>query len=174
MLFTKGDVPSVAAVLRTLTSFCDWSGLLANPDKTYIYFGGVANDVKHQILLLTGFSEGTFAFIYLGVPLHSSRNSFDTYGTLIHKIQTHLHHWTTKFFSFAGRAQLLNSVIFGLTNFWCATVLLPKKIVKIINKLCKDFFWNQEDGHRKLVFKSWSDIYSPWNEGGIDIKELLS
>ncbi|XP_074282647.1 uncharacterized protein LOC141607186 [Silene latifolia] len=93
---------------------------------------------------------------------------------LLASLRTHLHHWTTKFFSFAGRARLLNSVIFGLTNFWCATVLLPKNIVKVINKLCKDFFWNQEDGDRKLVFKSWSDICSPWNEEGIDIKELLS
>ncbi|XP_074267250.1 uncharacterized protein LOC141590572 [Silene latifolia] len=174
MIFTRGDVPSVNAVLNTLNDFSKWSGLSANTDKTDIYFGGVPDAIKHQILMHTGFSEGTFPFRYLGIPLHSSRNSFDNYGALINKIQTHLHHWTTNFFSYAGRAQLLNSVIFGLTNFWCATALLPKNVVKLINKLCKNFFWNQEDGHRKLVFKRWSDICSPWNEGGVDIKELLS
>ncbi|XP_074293053.1 uncharacterized protein LOC141619954 [Silene latifolia] len=160
-LWTKfdelGDVPSVTAVLETLNDFSNWSGLSANTDKTDIYFGGVPDDIKHQILMHTGFSEGTFPFRYLGIPLHSSRNSFDNYGALINKIQTHLHHWTTNFFSYAGRAQLLNS-----------------NVVKLINKLCKNFFWNQEDGHRKLLFKSWSDICSPWNEGGVDIKELLS
>ncbi|XP_074298723.1 uncharacterized protein LOC141629648 [Silene latifolia] len=174
MIFTRGDVPSVTAVLETLNDFSNWSGLSANTNKTDIYFGGVTDDIKHQILLHTGFSEGTFPFRYLGIPLHSSRNSFDNYGALINKIQTQLHHWTTNFFSYAGRAQLLHSVIFCLTYFWCATVLLPKNVVKLINKLCKNFFWNQEDGHRKLVFKSWSDICSPWNEGGVDIKELLS
>ncbi|XP_074293243.1 uncharacterized protein LOC141620213 [Silene latifolia] len=146
MIFTRGDVPSVTAVLNTLNDFSKWSGLSANTDKTDIYFGGVPDTITHQISCI---------LVFL-------------------RIQTHLHHWTTNFFSYAGRAQLLNSVIFGLTNFWCATALLPKNVVKLINKLCKNFFWNQEDGHRKLVFKSWSDICSPWNEGGVDIKELLS
>ncbi|XP_074271037.1 uncharacterized protein LOC141594956 [Silene latifolia] len=73
-----------------------------------------------------------------------------------------------------GKVQLLNSVIFGLTNFWCATALLPKNIIKALNKLCKDFFWSIEDGQRRLIFKSWKSICSPWQEGGFNMKELLS
>ncbi|XP_074293162.1 uncharacterized protein LOC141620105 [Silene latifolia] len=156
MIFTRGDVPSVTAMLKTLQNFSQWSGLHANTEKTDVYFGGVSTKIKAQILLVTGFSEGQFPFRYLGLPLNVARNT------------------TTKSFSYAGKVQLLNSVIFGLTNFWGACVILPKSIIKIINKLCKDFFWNSEDGSRRMIFKSWKSIYTSWNEGGFDIRELLS
>ncbi|XP_074293038.1 uncharacterized protein LOC141619933 [Silene latifolia] len=55
-----------------------------------------------------------------------------------------------------------------------ASVLLPKGIVKRINKLCKDFMWGIKDGDRRLVFKSWSSLCKPRHEGGVDIKEILS
>ncbi|XP_074293877.1 uncharacterized protein LOC141621059 [Silene latifolia] len=52
--------------------------------------------------------------------------------------------------------------------------LLPKTILKRINKLCKDYFWNVEPDRRKLVFHSWNSICRPREEEGFNIKELLS
>ncbi|XP_074296877.1 uncharacterized protein LOC141627534 [Silene latifolia] len=139
-------------VLNTLNDFSKWSGLSANTDKTDIYFGGVTAAIKHQ-------AKSSCILVFLRVPSPS-----DILASLYTAPETLL----------IIMSSLLNSRIFGLTNFSCATALLPKNVVKLINKLCKNFFWNHEDGHRKLVFKSWSDICSPWNEGGVDIKELLS
>ncbi|KAK9671971.1 hypothetical protein RND81_12G067100 [Saponaria officinalis] len=73
LLFTRGDIPSVGAVVRCLQSFASVSGLHANLEKTQIYFGGVATDIKRQLLQSTGFSEGALPFKYLGLPLSSSR-----------------------------------------------------------------------------------------------------
>ncbi|XP_074289367.1 uncharacterized protein LOC141614521 [Silene latifolia] len=160
----RGDVPSVSAVLKVLESFSTWSGLYANTEKTEIYFGGVSDAVKQHILQDTGFSEGNFPFRYLGLPLNTARLTVDSYGVLINQIQSFLQHWATRFFSYAGKIQLINSVIFVLTNFWRATALLPKNIIKAFNKLCKDFFWSIEDGQRRLVKKSglwfeWTQAY---------------
>ncbi|XP_074318442.1 uncharacterized protein LOC141655253 [Silene latifolia] len=74
----------------TLETFSHWSGLSANNDKTDVYFGGVPATVKHQILQVTGFSEGRFPFRYLGLPLHTARNTFDNYRGLITKIKPRL------------------------------------------------------------------------------------
>ncbi|XP_074283844.1 uncharacterized protein LOC141608383 [Silene latifolia] len=157
-----------------LNDFASWSGLHANITKTEVYFGGVSPSIRAQILQATGFPEGHFPFRYLGIPLNSARNSVEVYDTLITKIQNSLLHWSNTFLSYAGRIQILNSVIFGLANFWCATALLPKTILKRINKICKDYFWNVEPGTRKLVFQSWKCICRPGEEGGFNIKELLS
>ncbi|XP_074266602.1 uncharacterized protein LOC141589881 [Silene latifolia] len=169
-----GDVPSVSAVLVVLKNFSAWSGIYANTDKTEIYFGGVSDAIKQHILQDTGFSEGNFPFRYLGLPLNTARLTVNSYGVLIKKIQSFLQQWATRFFSYAGKVQLINSVIFGLTNFWCATALLPKNIIKNLNKLCKDFFLSIEAGQRRLVFKIWKSICSPWQKGGLNIKEFLS
>ncbi|XP_074297053.1 uncharacterized protein LOC141627728 [Silene latifolia] len=174
MIFTRGDVPSVQAVLDTLKKFAGWTGLHANTSKTEIYFGGIKEDIRCQILQTTGFSEGKFPFRYLGLPLNTAKNRVDMYGALITKIQAAIHHWSSKLLSYAGKVQLLNSIVFGIENFWCAGCLLPRSVIKLINRMCKNFFWGIEDNRRKMVLKSWTGICSPREEGGFGIKELLS
>ncbi|XP_074297986.1 uncharacterized protein LOC141628788 [Silene latifolia] len=107
-------------------------------------------------------------------PLNTARTSVGMYGILINKIQAATQQWSSKFLSYAGRIQLLNTVVFGLKNFWCAIALLPKSVLKTINKMCKTFFGNIADNDRRMVDKSWSSIYSPLAEGGFGVKELLS
>ncbi|XP_074289404.1 uncharacterized protein LOC141614559 [Silene latifolia] len=94
--------------------------------------------------------------------------------SLITKIQNCIHHWSSHVLSYAGRVQLLNSVLFGLDNYWCSSLLLPKEVIHHINKISKDFFWNIPTGTRRLVFKSWYAICTPWTYGGFNIKDLLS
>ncbi|KAK9742042.1 hypothetical protein RND81_03G144800 [Saponaria officinalis] len=174
MIFTRGDLPSVLAVKNTLDKFASWSGLHANITKTDIFFGGVSKPVKDLILEQTGFVKGQFPFRYLGIPLHSSRVAADVYGMLLSKVQCSVQHWSSNLLSYAGKIQLINSVIFGLETFWCSSVLLHKAIVKEINKLCKNFFWGTTDGQARMVHKSWKGICASWEEGGFGIKELIS
>ncbi|XP_074271535.1 uncharacterized protein LOC141595466 [Silene latifolia] len=170
----RGDVPSVNAAKTALSEFALISGLHANIEKTNIYFGGVSHSIMQEILEATGFSLGDFPFRYLGLPLATSKLKLSMYDSLVTKIQKCIHHWFSHALSYAGRAQLLNSVIFGLDNFWCSSLLLPKEVIHHINKISKDFFWNIPVGTRRLVFKSWSTICAPWTYGGFNIKDLLS
>ncbi|XP_074291410.1 uncharacterized protein LOC141618203 [Silene latifolia] len=76
--------------------------------------------------------------------------------------------------SHAGKMQLINSVLFGLENFWCSALLLPQVVIKLVNKLCKNYFRGTPTGQRKMTFQSWGSICAPWQKGGFNIKELLS
>ncbi|XP_074288919.1 uncharacterized protein LOC141614064 [Silene latifolia] len=136
--------------------------------------GGVADDVKAQILSLTHFTEGEFPFRYLGLPLHTSRLTNEMYYPLLEKLRVKIGHWTNSHLSYAGKLQLINSVIFGMQNFWGASVILPKGIVKKINKIRKDILWGIEDGKRRHVFKSWQTLCLAKAEGGMDIKEVIA
>ena len=53
--------------------FSSTSGLVANPEKSDIYFGGVAEEEQARILHSTGFSLGSLPFRYLELPLSSRR-----------------------------------------------------------------------------------------------------
>ncbi|XP_074290946.1 uncharacterized protein LOC141617678 [Silene latifolia] len=167
-----GDVPSVAAVNNTLSLFAELSGLHANIEKTNMYFGGVHPDVKEAMLAATGFSDGQFLFRYLGVPLSTSRISVAMFDSLILKIKHSIQHWSSNFLTYAGKVQLINSIIFGMETFWCSCTLLPQEILQRINKLCKDFFWGIMPDGRRMMFKKWKDICLPWDAGGFNIKDL--
>ncbi|XP_074288877.1 uncharacterized protein LOC141614024 [Silene latifolia] len=174
LVFTRGDLLSIQAVDNCLAQFVGYSGLRINPMKSNLYFGGVSLPLKKLILEATGYVEGDLPVRYLGIPLFSSRLTQKMFTPLLDKIKDKLSHWANNMLSYAGKIALINSVIFGLQSFWGASVLLPKGIIKQIQKLCKDFLWGIADGHRRLVFKSWDSICLPRQEGGLNIKEILS
>ncbi|XP_074291409.1 uncharacterized protein LOC141618202 [Silene latifolia] len=135
MIFVRGDVPSVVAVKETLADFALLSGLHANVDNTNIYLGGVSLEIISAIIHETCFSKGQFPFKYLGIPLSTSTIYVSMFDLLITKIQKSVLHWSSHSLSYAGKLQLLNSVVFGLDNYWCASILLPAAIIKQINHL---------------------------------------
>ncbi|XP_074301542.1 uncharacterized protein LOC141632942 [Silene latifolia] len=174
MLFVRGDVPSVKAATQTLDEFAQLSGLYANPDKTNIYMGGVSAGVQEAILEETKFVQGEFPFRYLGVPLNEGRLNKEMFADLLNNIQKALHHWANYRLSYAGKLSLINTVIFGLEQFWCSTLLIPKGVIKLVTKFCRQFLWGTEEGQRKLIMKSWSSCCKPHVEGGFNIKEVLA
>ncbi|XP_074266088.1 uncharacterized protein LOC141588551 [Silene latifolia] len=174
LVFTRGDLPSVKAVANCLELFSELPGLHANLAKTYLYFGGVADGIRDLILAETRFSAGEFPFKYLGLPLFNARITQDMYQPLLDKINARYMHWANKNLSYAGKTLLVNSIIFGLNNFWGANVLLPRGISKRSNKLCKDFIWGIDEGCRRHTFLKWQLLCSPKTEGGIGIKKVLS
>ncbi|XP_074278588.1 uncharacterized protein LOC141602180 [Silene latifolia] len=174
MLFVRGDIPSVAAVTHALDMFASMSGLYANPEKTNIYMGGVQDVIKQGILQATGFKEGDFPFRYLGVPLNDGKLNKSMFADLLNRVQKALQHWSTHKLSYAGKISLLNSVILGMEQYWCSTLLIPKGVIKLITKFCRNFLWNSEEGSRKLIMKSWVSCCVPHKEGGFNIKEVLA
>ncbi|XP_074290304.1 uncharacterized protein LOC141617035 [Silene latifolia] len=106
--------------------------------------------------------------------MNPGRLSPSMFNIMIDKIQGSIHHWSSNLLSYAGKLQLINAVVFGLENFWCSVLLLPSHIIKIVNKLCKDYFWGISGKQRRMTFKGWSSICKPWLEGGYNVKELLS
>ncbi|XP_074306637.1 uncharacterized protein LOC141641891 [Silene latifolia] len=174
LVFTRGDLPSIQAVNSCLSLFAAFSGLKINPMKSSLYFGGVPSQLKKLILSTTGYVEGDLPVRYLGLPLFSSRLTQPMFAPLLDKIRAKISHWANSMLTYAGKIELINSVLFGLQHFWGSSVLLPKGIVKHIQKICKNFLWGIDEGHRRHVFKSWNDICLPRQEGGLGIKEVLS
>lgn len=69
----KGDIHYVQLLFKALSSFSSIFGLNANASKSCLYFSGLCEDIKHEILGFTSMSEGFFPFRYLGVPLHARK-----------------------------------------------------------------------------------------------------
>ncbi|XP_010451229.1 PREDICTED: uncharacterized protein LOC104733344 [Camelina sativa] len=71
-----------------------------------------------------------------------------------------------------GRLQLLQSVIFSLTNFWISAFRLPKACVKEIDKLCSAFLWDVPSLNPKKAKVAWSDVCLPKKEGGLGLRSI--
>lgn len=132
-LFSRGDSQSVEMVMQAFEEFSKSTGLKVNPTKCKVFFGNVGSDEKRSIQGFTNFSEGALPFRYLGIPQTSRKLSVIHYMSLVEKILVRINQWSLRLLSFAGRIQLINSVLFALTNYWLQCQPLPKKVIKKIN-----------------------------------------
>ncbi|XP_059289666.1 uncharacterized protein LOC132043204 [Lycium ferocissimum] len=128
---------------QKLEEFSSVSGLIANKDKSSIYFRGVPNEDQRRILDFLGIPKGELQIKYLGVPLCAKRISVVQYQPLLEKMLGRITSWTTKFLSYAGRMQFLKSVLFSIQVFWSQLFVLPRKVIKMIEAICRTFLWTE-------------------------------
>ncbi|XP_062075303.1 uncharacterized protein LOC133779349 [Humulus lupulus] len=107
ILFCKGNYRSVQLLFEGFMGFFNSSGLAVNLNKSQIFLGGVAAEVKQNILNLVALGEGTFPLKYLGFSLRPTKWQAADCGVIIKKIQTKLHMWASDVGIFCGALLIL-------------------------------------------------------------------
>ncbi|KAL0408136.1 UNVERIFIED_CONTAM: putative mitochondrial protein [Sesamum radiatum] len=118
MLFSRGDLPSVHILMECLQEFRDVLGLAVNTSKSSIFTTDIVDNVLDGILARTEFTRGEMPVRYLGIPLAAQRLSVTDYSLLVDRIAHCISKWSAKSLSFAGRLELIHSVIQWVECFW--------------------------------------------------------
>jgi hypothetical protein len=172
LIFTRGDVISVELVMAKLQTFSQSTGLVVNPSKCKVYYGGVDDLVKNNIRAVTSFADGSLPFRYLGIPLTSKKLSIHHYMPLIDRIVERIYSWSAKLLSHAGRLQLIRSVTFAVANYWMQCLPLPKQVIHKINSICRSFLWSGGTTITKKAPVAWDDVCSSKAHGGLNLISL--
>lgn len=151
MLFCRGDFDSVEQLFLKFSHFSQVSGLCVNVSKSQAFFGGVPINTRQQIIQLLQFVEGVLPVKYLGIPLSSKGPTSSDGGILIERIMARIKCWTTRFLTYAGRLQLIKSVIYSIHAYWGSIFLLPKMVINSVEQLCRDFLWTGTYGVHSCV-----------------------
>jgi len=141
LIFCKVDPPTIRHIMSSLSTFHKCAGLKANLTKSQMVVGGCNAQLHEQCIQLTGFTETSFPLKYLGVPITASWLTKVECQNLLEKIITKVRVWSTRHFSFAGRTMLINSVIFGIINYWASIFILPTSVIDNLTQICRNFLW---------------------------------
>ncbi|KAL0295157.1 UNVERIFIED_CONTAM: hypothetical protein Sradi_6849400 [Sesamum radiatum] len=172
LIFCKGTVQSVRVIKAVLDEFASDSGLKVNPNKSQVILSRAAQSVRYEIVNIMGFQEGSLPIRYLGVPLVSTKLSIADCRPLLQKIDARLAGWSHLNLSFAGRTQLLRSVMSAMHAYWASVFLLPKAVIKEIEARMRRFLWrgSSDRGYAKV---SWDQVCKPKCEGGLGIRRVM-
>lgn len=174
LIFTDGSANAVNAVLEILEEFKTMSGLAVSIQKTAFYICGLNEQEVSSITNQTGITHGTLPIRYLGVPLCTKKLSILNCEPLLQQVKRKVNTWSAQTLSFAGRLLLVNTVIAGITNFWCATFVIPKSVIKKINSICGAYLWKgSAEGHYSARV-SWETITLSKSEGGLNCRDLVA
>ena len=170
LLFARADMSSVDLMLKAFKEFSAASGLVANLDKSNVYFAGINDDEKDRLQHILHIPVGSFPFKYLGVPLQARKLFYSECKPLIEKVVARIQLWTAKKLSYAGRCQLITSVLQGIQLYWSQIFLLPKKVLKEIQSILRSFLWSGSSESRKALV-AWDDLCYKKTSGGLNFKE---
>ncbi|KAK4384722.1 hypothetical protein Sango_3032400 [Sesamum angolense] len=148
LLLCKADVQSVSLFRRGLDLFASLSGLHTNPQKSQLIISKATSGLRDSLIETLGFQEG-------------------------HLPVSRIKGWEGVQLSFAGRVQLIKSVLVSLEVYWAMAFILPKGIIKEMIKRLRTFLWKgtSSSGYPKVA---WEIVCRPVEEGGQGIKDIFA
>ncbi|XP_022014981.1 uncharacterized protein LOC110914501 [Helianthus annuus] len=129
-------------------------------------------DTKNRIAALVPFEEGKLPIKYLGVPLLASRLMIKDCKVLVERVVKRINDWKNRFLSFAGRLQLVISVLSSIHVYWASVFILPTSIIKELECKMKWFLWGYDSGSKGRAKVAWKDVCLPKSEGGLGIRRI--
>lgn len=148
------------------------SGLKVNYKKTRLIGVNVAEDFNHQATVFLHCKSGPVHFKYLGLPVGANPRSVSTWEPIIQSMEKKLVVWKDRFLSFGGRVTLINPVSNSIPIYFLSYLRIPKKVLKILINIQRNFFWRGSSENRKIAWVRWETICKPREIGGLGIKNV--
>ncbi|KAL4305566.1 hypothetical protein AHAS_Ahas16G0091100 [Arachis hypogaea] len=92
----------------------------------------------------------------------------ENYKDMLGRMQNKLKGWKDKCLSFAGRLTLAQSVLSSTLNFNMQHEKILREICREVEKIQKNFIWDEDNNQRKMHLIGWKTLYQPKHEGALD------
>ena len=119
------------------------------------------NEEVARIEQFSGFKHENLPFRYLGVPINSKRLKTSECNALVEKMTSRIRCWSTRHLSFAGRSQLINSVLLSIHSYWAHIFILPSSVLDAVNSICRHYLWSGKAVGEKTGHIKWINGPSP-------------
>ncbi|CAL1407427.1 unnamed protein product [Linum trigynum] len=121
-----------------------------------------------------GYQLGEFPVPYLGVPLVAGKLTVNACRPLIDRITSRVQGWKAKSLSYAGRVELVGSILYSMSQYWMNVFMLPKTVIREVERICNNFLWSVGPGLNLKAKMAWKYMSIPKKEGGLGLRDLTS
>ncbi|XP_048502820.1 uncharacterized protein LOC104896775 [Beta vulgaris subsp. vulgaris] len=148
-------------------------GLAASMEKSNIYFCGISDETDRELVDIVHMQIGDLPFRYLGVLLTSKKFSYAQNKPLVEKITNRAQTWMAHLLSYAGRLQLIKSILSSIQHYWAHIFPLSKKIIQAVERVCKRFLWTGSTEESRKSPVAWTILQLPKSGGGCNFINML-
>lgn len=109
---------------------------------------------------------------YLGAPLCSSRIRIGQCLQLYEKITAKIPSWPTSKLSMVGRRVIVKAIATSMCLYYARILILPYKLLNMINSALTHFLWHGNPYSRKLVPIAFKALCCLYQHGGLGIMNI--
>ncbi|KAJ0535047.1 putative RNA-directed DNA polymerase [Helianthus annuus] len=159
---------------RFLRCFYLCSGLKVNLGKCSLFGVGVKEEDTEAMAKCLGCKAGTTPFSFLGIQIGANMKRVKNWKVIVDKFNSKLSAWKARSLSMAGRIVLAKAVLGALPNYFFSIFLAPKKVIKELEAIRRDFVWGFKNGKNKMRWIAWEKIVKAKRYGGLGIGDIRS
>ena len=95
----------------------------------------------------------------------------ESWQVVLDKFWVKVNHWTHRWLSFAGRVQLIKSVVQALPIYRCMLQVAPIGFLKDLDSVMRQFLWAGFLETSKWSLVKWEVVCSPKHFGGLGLRQ---
>jgi hypothetical protein len=147
------------------------SGLKINFDKSEIVMVSSDDQKEIEYADMMNCTTGHWPIKYLGVPMVGSRLHIKDWVFMGEKMTKKLDGWKGSSLSYGGKLVLINACLSSISTYAMSMYLLPKTVIKRMDRIRKKFFWQGGNEKKKYHLVKWTVVARPKKKGGLGVKD---
>lgn len=169
LILMKADKKNADNLKNILDRYCANSGQMVSEAKCSIFFSPNTDvDMKAKVCEALNIMTESLNDKYLGLPALIGADRSDCFRHLIERVMAKTKGWKEKLLSMGGKEVLIKSIAQAVPNYAMMVFLLPKNICKGITDVISQFWWGDDENHRRMHWKAWWKLCIPKGKGAWD------
>lgn len=121
-----------------------------------------------------GVVASTFESKYLGLPTPKGRMKEERFQPIMERFTKRCSDWNERYMSQAAKEVHVKAVAQSLPTYPMpmGVFKMTKGFCEKYEKLIHDFWWGDEEGHRKVHWMAWKDMVKPKKGGGLGFRYM--
>ena len=166
LILMTTDMLNAASLQQALDDYCTNSGQLVSRSKSSIFFSPNTSVVaREEICQELHIDTEALSDKYLGLPALVGVDRSDCFKHFVERIRERIGVWMAKLLSMGGKQLLLKAIAQAIPVFAMSVFGLPKVICKEITDLISQFWWGDDEEHRRMHWYTWWKLFYPKCEG---------
>lgn len=173
MLFGHPLVQEASAFKSLLNFFSKAFSTTINASKSKLFLFHTPILTQRNIARILGSPIAVLPSKYLGAPPFDSAIKHASWRSLLDNLETRLSSWTYHSLNIASRLILIKSVLQAMALYLFSILATPKRVLKKLRNLQRNFLWGFSGLNRKWALVKWTEVCLLKLVGGLGLRDPL-
>lgn len=136
------------------------------------FLGEMSNATQAGVRGVLEVETSTFESKYLGLLTPEGRMKDEKFQPIMERFMKRCNNSSGRHMSYAAKEVHVKSVVQALPTFTMGVFKMSKGFCEKYERLIREFWWGEEEGHRRVHWMSWDKITKPKRGGGIGFRDM--